>query len=173
MRLHHTCEERDYKELHSFPSNITRDGPPITRDYPSLPSNITREVTHRVLAPARPRRAELPVKDAPQRARHFALALSAVRIELVYQAPPARRKHSQHRESKDEGGRRKDEGRGTRDEEGPRASQPASQPSPSPPQPQPQRLSHQCVSAPYIALFNMRSIIRRARCSVVLKSHVF
>ena len=32
-----TCEERDYKGLHAFPSNITRDDPPITRDYtPSL-----------------------------------------------------------------------------------------------------------------------------------------
>ena len=41
-----TCEERDYKGLHSFPSNVTRDDPPTTRDYPSLPSNITREVTH-------------------------------------------------------------------------------------------------------------------------------
>ena len=31
------CDERDYKGLHAFPSNITRDGPPITRDYtPSL-----------------------------------------------------------------------------------------------------------------------------------------
>ena len=28
-----TCEERDYKGLHTFPSNITRDDPPITRDY--------------------------------------------------------------------------------------------------------------------------------------------
>ena len=28
------CEERDYKGLHAFPSNITRDDPPITRDYP-------------------------------------------------------------------------------------------------------------------------------------------
>ena len=27
------CEERDYKGLHAFPSNITRDDPPITRDY--------------------------------------------------------------------------------------------------------------------------------------------
>ena len=27
-----TCEERDYKGLHAFPSNITRDDPPITRD---------------------------------------------------------------------------------------------------------------------------------------------
>ena len=49
-----TCEERDYKGLHSFSSNITRDDPPITRDYPSLPSNITREVTHRTAA-AEPR----------------------------------------------------------------------------------------------------------------------
>ena len=31
------CDERDYKGLHAFPSNITRDEPPITRDYtPSL-----------------------------------------------------------------------------------------------------------------------------------------
>ena len=43
---------RDYKGLHAFPSNITRDDPPITRDYSSLPSNITREVTH-VHVPAR------------------------------------------------------------------------------------------------------------------------
>ena len=28
------CEDRDYKGLHVFPSNITRDDPPITRDYP-------------------------------------------------------------------------------------------------------------------------------------------
>ena len=35
------------KGLHIFPSHITRDDCPITRDYPSLPSNITREVTHR------------------------------------------------------------------------------------------------------------------------------
>ena len=28
------CEERDYKGLHAFPSNITRDDPPITRDCP-------------------------------------------------------------------------------------------------------------------------------------------
>ena len=27
-------EERDYKGLHAFPSNITRDDPPITRDCP-------------------------------------------------------------------------------------------------------------------------------------------
>ena len=40
------CEERDHKELHAFPSNITRDDPPITRDSPPSPSNITREVTH-------------------------------------------------------------------------------------------------------------------------------
>ena len=33
------CEERDYKGLHAFPSNITRDGPPITRDCP--PSLLT------------------------------------------------------------------------------------------------------------------------------------
>ena len=26
------CGERDYKGLHAFPSDITRDGPPITRD---------------------------------------------------------------------------------------------------------------------------------------------
>ena len=30
----HACEERNYKGLHAFPSNITRDDPPITRDYP-------------------------------------------------------------------------------------------------------------------------------------------
>ena len=28
------CRQRDYKGLHAFPSNITRDGPPITRDFP-------------------------------------------------------------------------------------------------------------------------------------------
>ena len=28
------CEERDYKGLHAFPFNITRDEPPITRDFP-------------------------------------------------------------------------------------------------------------------------------------------
>ena len=31
--------ERDYKGLHALPSNITRDGPPTTRDYP--PSLLT------------------------------------------------------------------------------------------------------------------------------------
>ena len=29
-----SCEERVYKGLHAFPSNITRDDPPNTRDYP-------------------------------------------------------------------------------------------------------------------------------------------
>ena len=33
------CEERDYKGLHAFPFNITRDYPTITRDYP--PSLLT------------------------------------------------------------------------------------------------------------------------------------
>ena len=47
-REQRACEERGYKGLHAFPSNITRDAPPITRDYPPLPSNITREVTHRL-----------------------------------------------------------------------------------------------------------------------------
>ena len=28
------CEERDYKGFHTFPSNITRHDPPITRDFP-------------------------------------------------------------------------------------------------------------------------------------------
>ena len=28
-----TCEERGDKGLHAFPSNVTRDDPPITRDY--------------------------------------------------------------------------------------------------------------------------------------------
>ena len=33
--LHHICEERDYKGSHAlFPSNITRDGLSIKRDYP-------------------------------------------------------------------------------------------------------------------------------------------
>ena len=42
------CEERDYKGLHAFPSNVTRDGPPITRDCP--PSLLTLQgqpLTHR------------------------------------------------------------------------------------------------------------------------------
>ena len=29
-----SCEERDYKGLHAFPSNITRHDPPIKRDCP-------------------------------------------------------------------------------------------------------------------------------------------
>ena len=33
-RARTTCGERDYKGLHAFPSNITRDDPPITRDFP-------------------------------------------------------------------------------------------------------------------------------------------
>ena len=37
---------RDYKGLHAFPSNITRDDPPITRDYPPSLPNITRAVTY-------------------------------------------------------------------------------------------------------------------------------
>ena len=49
-----SCEERDYKGLHALPSNITRDGPPITRDYPPLPSNITREVTHGMASEGNP-----------------------------------------------------------------------------------------------------------------------
>ena len=36
---HAACEERDCKGLHAFPSNITRDDPPITRDCP--PSLLT------------------------------------------------------------------------------------------------------------------------------------
>ena len=30
-----SCEERDYKGLHAFPSSITRDDPPIKRDDPA------------------------------------------------------------------------------------------------------------------------------------------
>ena len=41
-----SCEERDDKGLHAFPSNITRDEPPITRDYaPSLLTLQRRSLT--------------------------------------------------------------------------------------------------------------------------------
>ena len=42
------CEERDHKGYQTVPTNVTRDDPPITwvQGLPSLPSNITREVTH-------------------------------------------------------------------------------------------------------------------------------
>ena len=40
--------ERDYKGLHAFPSTITRDGPPITRDCPpSLLISQGRSLTAR------------------------------------------------------------------------------------------------------------------------------
>ena len=35
------CEEKDYKGFHAFPSNTTKDGPPITRDCP--PSLLTSQ----------------------------------------------------------------------------------------------------------------------------------
>ena len=40
-RSRDACEERDYKGLHVFPSNTTRNDPPITRDCP--PSLLTLE----------------------------------------------------------------------------------------------------------------------------------
>ena len=52
---HLPVEERDYKGLHSFPSNITRDDPPSTRDCPPsllrLQGSWSRRASRRRRAP--------------------------------------------------------------------------------------------------------------------------
>ena len=62
------CEERDYKGSHAFPSNITRDYPPITRDCP--PSLLTSQ--------GRSLTARCPVVVEPRQAPRLALLRRAV-----------------------------------------------------------------------------------------------
>ena len=48
-----SCEERDYKGSHALSFKYYKGWPSNHKGLPSLPSNITREVTHHVLHQAR------------------------------------------------------------------------------------------------------------------------